>query len=61
MLLKITFAFFCVVLLYQPTTSSPVDGNAIADLVLLKYFSIVKASGTALCCAPYNFAAYSYS
>lgn len=51
MLMKIKFAFLCLVLLYHLAASFPVDDNsdshdnAIADKILRDYFDIEKDSG----------------
>ena len=42
MLLKITFGLLCLVLF---AAASPVDDNAMADLVLQNYFSAMNVSG----------------
>ena len=49
----ITFLCTILVLLYHPTVSSPVDDNAIADLVLMNYFNIMNATGIELAYSGY--------
>ncbi|XP_065913370.1 uncharacterized protein [Dysidea avara] len=52
MLCKITFAILCLVVYYQPTATTPVDDNDMAELVMKNYFSVVKASGRMVGCRP---------